>query len=420
MSVISSPKGEQRWYVDVDSRVYGPFDSAALAGMIERGQITPTDFVALQGTSDWIEITREPVLRGLFKTLRRANTAAAEPPVRRKRRRWGGTLSAISVFAVVAWIAWPYYAVLSLMQAVRDGDASTLEKHVDWNLFRQNLRGDLNAQLLKDVRSKGSTDAMASGFVAVLGPTVINQMIDGYVTPQAIAALAKSEIDKSPSGEKTPEGIDKSASLVRRVQWDQVKYAFFDGPFSFRVDILPRNDGAMNAPIQVEFVWSGDWRLTRVVLPDDVFKSDTKSTRRSAASNSSPMLPKAAPGPIEPSPITISMQAKRFKPADIRNNDYEAAIVFELSIVNKTTQSIRAFDGMLTFTDLLDNEVLSTKLAINDAIGANSTYNWTGRLKYNQFMDDHNRFKNEDLANLKTQFVVRKILFADGTSKNYP
>ncbi len=113
------------------------------------------------------------------------------------------------------------------------------------------------------------------------------------------------------------------------------------------------------------------------------------------------------------------MQSKRFKQADVRNNDYEAAIVFELSIVNRSGKQVRAFDGVLTFTDLLDNEVISSKLAINDVINSGSTYNWTGQLKYNQFMDDHNRFKNEQLANLKTRFAVRKILFADGTSKTF-
>lgn len=416
MSDISSPKREQRWYVDVDSKVYGPYDGPTIARMIERGQITPSDFVTLQGTSDWIEITQDPVLRGLFKNLQRPNTtAAAEPPVRR-RRRWAGTLFAIAALTVVAWIAWPYYAVLSLMQAARDGDVTTLEKRVDWNTFRQSLRGDLNAQLLQNVRNKE-----AGGLAAVLGPAVINQMIDGYVTPQAIAALAKSEADKSPSGEKTPEGIDKSASLIRRIQWDQIKYAFFAGsPFSFRVDILPKNDATIHTPIGLEFAWSGDWRLTQIILPDDVFKSEGTSARRPAVTTSNPAGPKSSYSAIEPPPIVISMQSKRFKPADVRNNDYEAAIVFELAIMNQSAKPIRAFDGSLTFTDLLDNEVLSTKLAINDAINSGSTYNWTGQLKYNQFMDEHNRFKNEQLANLKTRFAIRKILFADGTSKTYP
>ncbi|MDA9512064.1 hypothetical protein XI04_03100 [Bradyrhizobium sp. CCBAU 11430] len=387
--------------------------------MVERGQILPGDLVAPEGSSHWIEAKSDAVLRRLL-ARQPTRTDSAEPPVRRKRKRWVGKLIAALSLAAIVWIAWPYYAVLTLMQAARDGDVSTLEKRVDWNAFRQGLRGDLNAQLLQNVRSKNANDAMANGLAAVLGPAVINQMIDGYVTPQAIAALAKSENDKSRSGKKTPEGIDKSANLIRQVQWDQIKYAFFAGsPFSFRVDILPKNDSSIQTPIGFEFNWSSDWRLTRMILPSDVFKPDGRiASGAKTASDSS--LPSPPPTAGEPSPIEISMQSKRFKPADVRNNDYEAAIVFELSIVNKSTKAVRAFDGLLTFSDLLDNEVLSTKLAINDAINSGSTYSWTGQLKYNQYMDDHNRFKNEQLANIKTRFEVRKILFADGTSKTYP
>ncbi|WP_439366042.1 DUF2939 domain-containing protein [Bradyrhizobium sp. DASA03005] len=415
MSDIAPPT-PKRWYVDVDSKVYGPYNESAISQMVERGQILPGDFVAPEGSSDWIEAKSDPILRRLL-ARQPTRTDSAEPPVRRKRNGWGGKLAAIIGLATAGWVAWPYYAVLSLMQAARDGDVSTLEKRVDWTTFRQGLRGDLNAQLLQNVRSKDASNATANGLAAVVGPAVINQMIDGYVTPQAIAALVKSENDKS-SGDKTPEGIDKSASLVRRIQWDQVKYAFFAGsPFSFRVDILPNNDSTIHTPIGFEFAWSGDWQLKHIALPEDVFKPEGKRYGRPAANETTP---KGPPATVEPPQIAISMQAKRFKPTDVRNNEFEAAIVFDLSIVNKSKKPIRAFDGLLTFTDLLDNEVLSTKLAINDPINDGSTYNWTGQIKYNQFMDDHNRLKNEDLANLKTRFTVRKILFADGTSKTYP
>lgn len=412
MPDIAPPRRQRRWYVDVDSKIYGPYDASTIGQMVGNGQIMSDDLVVAEGESEWIEAGREPSLASLL-------VRKSEPPVRRRRRGWSGAIAVGLLLLAVGWVAWPYYAVFSLMQAARDGDVSTLERRVDWNAFRQGLRGDLNAQLLHNVRNKDATDAMSAGLTAVLGPAVINQMIDGYVTPQAIAALIKSENEKSP-GDKTPEGINKSASVVRRIQWDQITYAFFAGsPFSFRVDVLPKNDSTIHSPVGFEFAWSGDWQLKHVVLPEDVFQSDGKTLRRSTNAPN-PATPKAALDTSGPSPIIISMESKRFKPVDVRNNEFEAAIVFELAIVNQSAKAIRAFDGALTFTDLLDNEVLSTKLAINDAINAGSTYNWTGQIKYNQFMDDHNRLKNENLANIKTRFAVRKILYADGTSKTYP
>ncbi|MCA6113117.1 DUF2939 domain-containing protein [Bradyrhizobium cenepequi] len=66
---------------------------------------------------------------------------------------WRALVVAVCLL-IVCWFAWPYYAVLSLMQAARDGDLSTLERRVDWNSLRQALRGDLNARLLQRMNGK--------------------------------------------------------------------------------------------------------------------------------------------------------------------------------------------------------------------------------------------------------------------------
>jgi hypothetical protein len=285
----------------------------------------------------------------------------------------------------------------------------------------------LNARLLQNLKSKnGSNDAMAAGFATLLGPAVINQMIDAYITPQAIATLGRSE-NATPNADDQLPKIDKSANLVRQVHWDQIKYAFFSGgPFTFKVDILPHNDPPLQNPVGLEYGWNGDWRLTRIVLPDDVLKGTDKPLSRPMISTNTAedAKPKVAatesPKTEEPSPVELIFRSKRFKPADYRASDFEAAIIFELSIVNQSTKPIRAFDGTLTFTDLLDNEILSTKLAINDPVNAGLTKNWTGRIKYNQFIDNHNRLKNEDFSNLKTKFAIRKVLFADGSVSDYP
>jgi hypothetical protein len=76
----------------------------------------------------------------------------------------------------VCWIAWPYYAAYDLATALRDGDSVALENRVAWDSVRQSLRADLNAILLRDVGS--------NNLAAAIGPAIINQMIEGFVTPQ--------------------------------------------------------------------------------------------------------------------------------------------------------------------------------------------------------------------------------------------
>jgi len=78
---------------------------------------------------------------------------------------------------------------------------------------------------------------------------------------------------------------------------------------------------------------------------------------------------------------------------------------------------IKRLDGALTFTDLLDNHIISVKLAINELIEAAAKMRWSSTIKFNQFIDGHQRLKNAQQDGLKVEFVARKILFAEGSVK---
>lgn len=121
----------------------------------------------------------------------------------------------------------------------------------------------------------------------------------------------------------------------------------------------------------------------------------------------------------EEQPITVSLEKKGFKPKDIYNHDFEDDITFNLQFANKSGKEIRAFDGVVVFTDLLDNRILGLKTEINERIAEGQTLTWPGVLEYNQFIDSHQRLRSEPKENLKVSFLTGKILFADGTSKEY-
>jgi hypothetical protein len=62
---------------------------------------------------------------------------------------------------------------------------------------------------------------------------------------------------------------------------------------------------------------------------------------------------------------------------------------------------------------------MSLFFADNESFEAAATFNWKGRIEYNQFIDRHQRLRSERQANINVSFVPRKILFADGSTKNY-
>jgi hypothetical protein len=197
------------------------------------------------------------------------------------RRRWVKTLLGGVALLAALWIVWPYYAAYSLFIAFRDGDVSVLEDRVAWDSVRQGLRDDVNAMFLETLRADTKKDSSAqfgAGLAAILGPTIINQVVDSYVTPQAIAAVKHAEASRSSAKEIDNARIDlrKTVQEVGRLRLDQVPYAFFSGgPTTFRIDVLPENDPPLKNPVKLLFKWSGDWKLTRILLPPDVFDANS-------------------------------------------------------------------------------------------------------------------------------------------------
>jgi hypothetical protein len=159
-------------------------------------------------------------------------------------------------------------------------------------------------------------------------------------------------------------------------------------------------------------------RQTFQAAADGVKKTLSSAAGVGPTSSESEKKETPAPKPKEPSPFSVTLVKKGFQAADY-SVDIKAAITFEVNFDNLTGKDIRAFDGSLTFTDLLDNTILSAKLAINDPVSSGSQLDWSGQLGYNQFIDKHERLKNEEFQNLKVRFDVKKILFSDGSVKEF-
>lgn len=123
--------------------------------------------------------------------------------------------------------------------------------------------------------------------------------------------------------------------------------------------------------------------------------------------------------PSQEQPIIANLVKKGFSPKDIYNGKFEEEITITVDFANKTGKAIRAFDGVLEFTDLLGNRIIGARVEINEPIAQGSSLSWDGALEYNQFRNDHKRLRSEPKENLKVAFHAGKILFADGSTKEY-
>jgi hypothetical protein len=116
--------------------------------------------------------------------------------------------------------------------------------------------------------------------------------------------------------------------------------------------------------------------------------------------------------------IAASLASKTFHQSDPRAGDFQDVIEFSIVFENRSGKDIRAYDGDVTFTDLLDNKILSAKLAVNDPLKAGAKVTWSGGINYNQFMAEHRNLRAADPANLKMSFEPRKILYVDGSTQD--
>jgi len=152
--------------------------------------------------------------------------------------RW---LVIICVVVLLVYGASPYFSFWRFTAAVQSRDAVAISARVDFPAVRASLK----KQLVARFANKTSGHKRWSN----LGPTLIDAIIDAYVTPEGIAALLSNP--DALKNLKAPREFH--FELGKNVNLAEVKYAFFTGPRSFVVD----RDGIK---LRFHFTASG-WQL---------------------------------------------------------------------------------------------------------------------------------------------------------------
>jgi len=135
----------------------------------------------------------------------------------------------------------PYYSFWRFTNAVRSRDAAAITERVDFPAVRASLK----KQLVQRFANRTSSHKRWSN----LGPTLIDAIIDAYVTPQGIAALLSNP--EALKNLKAPREFH--FQFGKNEELSKVKYAFFTGARSFVVD----RDG-----INLRFHFTGSgWQL---------------------------------------------------------------------------------------------------------------------------------------------------------------
>ncbi|MGR7920058.1 DUF2939 domain-containing protein [Zobellella denitrificans] len=178
-----------------------------------------------------------------------------------------------AVLALGYGVAAPWLTVYQIREAADNRDGRALAEHVEFDSVRQSLKDQLNARMLRELG-----DDIRQNPLAVLGAALANTVVDGlvdtYVTPAGIEQLMRGETpapgiprsDPPPAGTGTGTGNDTGKTGPER------RKPFSDARMGYRslnhfVVTMTDDSGK-----QAEFILSRrglGWKLTAIVLPLD-------------------------------------------------------------------------------------------------------------------------------------------------------
>ena len=173
-----------------------------------------------------------------------------KPTSTRSRIGWAALIGAVVL--LLAYGASPYVSFWRFTVALRSGDTAALNARVDFPAVRESLKTQLVGYFSSGNRIKNKRIAR---LVTALRPTLIDTLVDAYVTPDGLAALiANPNVVRNMHAPQAPP----QSPAFKGIDWSNVRYAFFTSP---RVFVVERE----GTKLRFRFTGLG-WRLNKLDL----------------------------------------------------------------------------------------------------------------------------------------------------------
>jgi hypothetical protein len=155
---------------------------------------------------------------------------------------------------LILYVASPYYSVWRFGETLRAHDLNALAERVDFPRVRGSLKKQIRDHFI-GVRETKKDDLVAQ-LLTASGPSLLDQLIDAYVTPDGLATIISN-----PAPIKNASSFSALSSFSgqrREIDWSKARRAFFTSPRDFAVD----HEG-----ITLRFRFNGlGWKLREIDL----------------------------------------------------------------------------------------------------------------------------------------------------------
>lgn len=122
---------------------------------------------------------------------------------------------------------------------------------------------------------------------------------------------------------------------------------------------------------------------------------------------------------VQDGDVTVLVTDKTVTPKNTDQWIFSNYVNFVFSITNNTEKDIQGIQGELHISDLFGAEIMTVGCDFTgETIAAGATItNDDLSFECNEFMDEHMKLFNEDYKDLKFNYIVKQIVFSDGTIK---
>ena len=171
-----------------------------------------------------------------------------------------GALLALALSISAHWYYSPYIAMNSMVSAAKEKDSDKFNDYVDYPSLRESFKGQFSAKMAEVMDKQPSNAFSARG--AMLGMTMINQMVDALVRPELVMKMMEEgkaqQPNKSLSGKQSNDESDTKAP-----KWE------FERKGTDLVLATPIQEGSKDSQPVFVFRRAGyaNWKLTEVRLP---------------------------------------------------------------------------------------------------------------------------------------------------------
>lgn len=180
-------------------------------------------------------------------------------PRSRARLLVAGVVVLLLVYAVS-----PYYSVWRFGETLQAHDLNALAERVDFPEVRDSLKKQIRDHFQGVLQKK--KDDLVAQLLTSSGPSLIDQLIDLYVTPDGLATIISNP---APIKNASSLSVLSSESVERKpIDWSKARRAFFTSPRDFAVD----HEG-----IKLRFRFNGlGWKLREIDLELDAPKTSAQ------------------------------------------------------------------------------------------------------------------------------------------------